>query len=162
MPLLRAGIVSLVVLANAVPALAACPIELAVYSSGEGKAGIDFSPRHEAGATVTNSFTLVLNDMAIPGHVQWSAEQPRPFGALGLNCPGGDATGAELESCTVWQGVIYSAGADGVVGLLPVQGVEAPPRLIFSGLGPALAASAALAGRQLPASDIFELSGCQE
>ncbi len=148
--------------ALAFPAHAACPIELAVYASADAKTGIDFTPNHEAGASVTNSFKLVMNDGLIPGHVQWSTDAPRPFGSLMLNCPEGDATGEELAACTIWQGFIYSVAADGAVGLLPGQGQPAPPQLLLSGLGSALAGAPSFKMSNLPVSDSFRLSGCQE
>ena len=142
---------------------AACPIEFAVYQSADSKTAIDFTPNHNVGASVTNSFRLVMQDGIIPGHVQWS-EQPasRSFGSLMLDCPEGDATGEELAVCRIWQGVIYIVEADGAAGLLPEQGKPAPRRLLFSGLGPALAAAPSFKKSNLPASDFFQLSGCQE
>lgn len=149
--------------AAAVPAHAACPIELAVYQSADGKAGIDFAPNHDAGATVSNSFKLVLGERAASGMVQWiGGEAARPLGLVLLDCPEGDSTGAEIAACTLWQGVVYAVEADGTVGLLPAQGKPAPKRLILATLGVYLHDSAKLKGTPLPNSDVFELSGCQE
>jgi hypothetical protein len=141
---------------------AECPLELAVYQSADGKAGIDFTPNHNAGATVTNSFKLVLGDRLATGMVQWTSGAPRPLGAVLLDCPEGDATGEEIAACTLWQGVIYAVEADGTVGLLPAQGKPAPKRLIFSTLGVYLQDATKLKGMPLPDTDVFELSGCQE
>ncbi|WP_200914051.1 hypothetical protein, partial [Microbacterium sp. Leaf203] len=62
--------------------------------------------------------------------------------ALMYKCPDGDVTGAELQACTLWQGVIYAADETGVVSLLPKKG-DAPKTLIFPDLGPSLRHSSA-------------------
>lgn len=137
-------------------------MELAVYSADADAFGLDFTPNHEAGATVTNSFKLVTKDGVIPGRVEWSEAPARPWGALTQNCPDGDATGEELDACTLWQGVIYAVEADGAVVPLPAQGKPAPKRLILSGLGPMLAGTERFRDKPAPSTDVFELSGCQE
>ncbi len=76
---------------------------------------------------------------------------------------GGEETGAELEACTVWQGVIYAADETGTVDLLPKTGA-APKTLIFPDLGPSLRLSAAYGegGFSKVPWDVFALKGCQE
>lgn len=155
---LSAAVAALILTSTA--AHAACPIELAVYETADKKAGIDFTPNHEAGATVTNSFKLLLGERIATGMVQWTAA--RPLGMTLLDCPEGDATGEEIAACTIWQGVIYAVEADGTVGLLPAQGKPAPQRLILSTLGVYLQDAQKLKGVALPDTDVFQLSGCQE
>ncbi len=155
----------LAVLASA-PAQAACPIELAVYGDRDGAATIDFRPTLES-AAVTNSFKMVLdNSTVLDGVVMWSAEIGRPNGMLMYQCPEGDVTGEELDACTVWQGVIYSADAEGNIGLLPKERTQspAPKTLIFPDLGHSLRMSAAYGpdGFSKVPWDVFELQGCQE
>ena len=72
-------------------------------------------------------------------------------------------TGQELDACTVWQGVIYTADAAGAIGLLPRTG-DAPKTLVFPDLGPSLGQSAAYRENGLSKLpwDVFALQGCQE
>jgi len=145
------------------PALAACPIELAIYRDAGGIASLDFFPTGE-NAVVTNSFRLANDKTVLDGMVMWSDEVPRSIGMLGHRCPKGDATGDTLAACTVWQGVVYTADDAGNIGLLPAEGEPAPPRLILADLGRVLRHSPAfdaLGFDTLPA-DVFTLSGCQE
>ena len=146
------------------PAAAACPIELAVYRDRDKVAGIDFRPA-DPSATVTNQFRLVFaNGLVLSGMVMWSEGLARPVGMLQHDCPEGDVTGSELEACTVWQGVVYTADENGRAGLLPRQGEPAPKSIILADLAFDMSVAEALDGRRpdpLP-SDIFELSGCQE
>ena len=147
------------------PARAACPVELAVYGDLEQAAGIDFRPAADS-ATVTNSFRMVLdNATVLDGIVEWSDDGARrPRGTLMYRCPEGDVTGEELAACTVWQGVIYTSDEQGAIALLPAQGSDAPPTLIFPDLGPSLRLSAAYgeSGFSKIPWDVFTLKGCQE
>jgi hypothetical protein len=145
------------------PALAACPIELAVYRDLDGAASLDFRPTGES-AAVTNTFRLVNDRIVLDGIVMWSEGVARPNGMLGYRCPLGDATGQELNECTVWQGVIYTSDDAGNIGLLPAEGAPAPKTLILSDLGHALRFSAAYGAHgfdKIPV-DVFTISGCQE
>ena len=145
------------------PAVAACPVELAVYGDRGDAAGIDFRPATES-ATVTNAFRMNLeNGVQLDGIVMWSEGVERPYGALMYKCPDGDVTGAELEACTLWQGVVYAADDTGKIDLLPKKG-DAPKTLIFPDLGPSLRQSSAYGAQgfsKLP-WDVFTLKGCQE
>ena len=145
------------------PALAACPIELAVYEDPETGAGIDFRPG--GNATVSNAFRMVLDEgVVLDGFVMWSEEPARPVGMLTHDCPEGDATGEELAACTVWDGVVYAVDAEGRAGLLPGEGEDAPQTLILADLGraPRLSAILDAAGVEAAPGDVFSLSGCQE
>ena len=156
------GVPSICAMLLATPALAACPVELAVYGDRDHVAGIDFRPVVDR-AAVTNAFRMNLdNGVVLDGFVMWSEGTERPYGALTYKCPEGDVTGEELEACTVWQGVIYSADAAGAVGLLPKAGA-APKTLLFPDLGPSLGLSAIGEGglSRMP-WDVFALKGCQE
>ncbi len=146
-----------------VPALAACPVELAVYREAGTGAMIDFHPG--GNATVTNAFRLVLDKgVVLEGVVMWDADVPRPVGMLTHDCPEGDATGEELAACTVWHGVVYSADKEGKVDLMPPERTDAPETLILADLGRAIAASPvhAAAGLTDAPWDAFTLHGCQE
>lgn len=148
-------------------ALAACPVELAVYREAAAGAMIDFRPG--GNATVTNAFRMVFEKgVVLEGVVMWDAAVPRPVGMLAHGCPEGDATGDELAACTIWRGVVYAADGEGRIDLMPPEGAPAPGTLILADLGRAIAASpvhAAAGLGQGPAqapSDIFSLHGCQE
>lgn len=149
-------------LAQAGPKPAACPIERATYRQGDA-AVLAFAPTEEA-ATVANAFHMTVQGKAeLDGIVQWTeGDAGRSFGTLFFRCPEGDVTGAELDACTAWEGVIYALDEAGAVGLLPAEGKEAPPKLLLSGLGPALRFSAAYeaAGLSVVPWDVFELEAC--
>ena len=147
----------------ALPAFAECAIERATYEDIEGAARIEFFSTGSA-ATVTNSFRMLLdNDVVLDGIVQWTDEVPRPNGKLMYQCPEGDVTGPEYEICTVWQGVIYTADETGNIELLPAEGGDAPPKLIFPDLGHALRMSSAYGANGFTKTpwDVFEQKGCQ-
>lgn len=146
-----------------VVAQAACPVELAVYREAQTGAMIDFRPGRNA--TTTNAFRMVFDKgVVLEGVVMWDADVPRPVGMLTHDCPEGDATGAELAACTVWQGVIYAADENGGVDLMPPERTDAPATLILSDLGRARGLSPAYGATGLSAApwDVFTLHGCQE
>ncbi len=145
-------------------ALAACPVELATYRDLEDAASVEFTPTGE-GAAVTNTFRMLLDDdVVLDGIVMWSEDIGRPYGMLTYKCPEGDATGAELDACTVWEGVVYTSDDLGNIELLPAEAAGAPRKLIFPDLGPSLRHSAAYgaSGFARVPWDVFKLSGCQE
>ncbi|MBN9232708.1 MULTISPECIES: hypothetical protein [Phyllobacteriaceae] len=149
-------------LLGASPALAACPIELAVYGEREQAAEIDFRPTMGS-ATTTNTFKMVVGkDVMLDGVVLWSGDAARPHGSLMHQCPEGDVTGGELAACTVWEGVIYTADAKGAVDLLPNERKDAPATLIFPDLAGQLGRSAIHDKLPKLPWDVFALKGCQE
>lgn len=145
-------------------ALAACPQELAVYADRDRVASIEFRPASDA-AVATQAFRVVFaqNDIAADGIVLWTDGVPRPTGIVMHDCPEGDATGAELAACTVWQGVVYTVGEAGEVGLLPREG-PAAAKLLLPDFGPSVRHSALYGaeGISIVPWDVFEISGCQE
>jgi hypothetical protein len=147
----------------AVPALAACPIELATYADTNGVAELEFTPG-TGGATVSNSFRLLLdNHLVLDGIVQWTEDEPRPWGMLMYKCPGGDVTGDDLAACTPWEGIIYTVDDKGNIGLLPQLGKLAPQKLLLPALGPSLSMSTAFGAAEFSTPwDVFALKGCQE
>jgi len=160
----RSLMAMVLVAASPSSALAACPMELAVYAARDAVAGINFQPRGDAVA-VTNTFRMWVGDgIMLDGIVMWTQDEARPNAMLMHGCPEGDVTGAEIEACTLWQGVIYTADAAGKIDLLPAQGSDAPAQLIFPDLGPALRHSAIFATKGFTKApwDVFALEGCQE
>jgi hypothetical protein len=159
----RAVMLAAVLAGQAVPALAACPVELAVYSEARTGAMIDFRPG--GNATATNAFRMVFEKgVVLEGVVMWDADVPRSIGMLTHDCPEGDATGAELAACIVWQGVIYDVDDEGGIDLMPPEGEAAPKSLILADLGRALKASPVFDKTGLAEApwDAFFLHGCQE
>ena len=144
-------------------ALAACPIELAIYADRDGVAELNFSPVE--GAAVTNRFKLLMQGgRVVDGHVLWIEDPERPLGLLMFDCPEGDVTGDEIAACTVWEGVIYAVDGKGSVRLMPGEGKDAPQTLVLPALGPAIRHAPAFAPNgpsKLP-GDVFTLAGCQE
>lgn len=146
-------------------AFAACPQELAVYSERDAQASLEFTPVVE-GAATKHTFKVKFpeNGVVLDGIVMWTEEVARPYGIVMHDCPEGDVTGAELDACTVWQGVIYAVNEFGAVSLLPGQGAAAAIRLLLPDFGSAVRQSSAYGpqGVSTPPWDVFELSGCQE
>ena len=148
----------------AAPALAACPIELATYRDRDGIAEVEFKPV-EGQAAVTNRFHMAMRGGPLfDGVVMWTEDPPRPNGIVMFNCAEGDVTGAELDACTIWQGVIYAVDAKGEVGLLPGEGEPAPRSLILADLAYQMRAAPGFtnAGLFSVPWDGFTLAGCQE
>ncbi|MEM5470648.1 hypothetical protein WNZ14_02830 [Hoeflea sp. AS60] len=150
------------------PAQAACPQALAVYSDAASGAEIAFSgPLSQAdGMQHRFHLTFAENDVRMEGVVMMAGEPDRPWGVILHNCPQGDATGAEIDACTVWEGVIYTIGSTGEAGWLPVLDANstAGDSLLLPDFGAAVMRSQAWLARQvtmLP-GDVFKLKACQE
>ncbi|MBO6717535.1 MAG: hypothetical protein JJ913_06205 [Rhizobiaceae bacterium] len=149
---------------TATSAHAACPIELATYADRDGVAELEFRPVIES-VTVTNHFRMAMRGgPQFEGMVMWTDDPARPNGFLTFNCPEGDVTGAEIEACTLWQGVVYSVDAAGAVGLMPVEGEPAPQTLVLADLANWMRHAPAFgnAGLVTVPWDVFTLTGCQE
>jgi hypothetical protein len=146
-------------------ALAACPQELSVYSEPEAGASLEFTPAPPNGST-SHIFKIKFpeNAVILDGIVMWTDGVARPHGIVMHQCPEGDVTGAELEACTVWQGVIYSVDDAGKVDLLPPEGADSAPQLLLPDFAPALRQSSAygMGGVSKMPWDVFRMSGCQE
>lgn len=156
--------VSALLCAAPASAFAGCPMELAVYADRDNAAGIDFRPTGQS-AVVTNTFRMALdNGVTLDGIVMWSDGVARPYASLMYQCPDGDVTGEELEACTLWEGVVYTVDEAGAVSLLAAEGQDAPAKLVFPDLGPALKQSVAYGegGLSRVPWDVFALKGCQE
>ena len=152
-----------ILLLSATAAQAACPIELAVYEEAETGASLTFRPAGGA-ATATHAFKLSIAGVELDGMVLATDPPVRPWGMALHKCPMGDATGAELDACTIWQGVIYGVNEQGHVDLMPPEGGEAPKTLLLPDFGRAVRLSAiwGAAGVSKAPWDVFELKGCQE
>jgi hypothetical protein len=150
------------------PARAACPQALAVYGEAGSGAEIAFSgPLSQAdGMQHRFHLTFAENAVSMDGVVMMAGEPDRPWGVILHNCPQGDATGAEIDACTVWEGVIYTIGTAGEAGWLPVLDAKttAGDSLLLPDFGAAVMRSQAWQAKQvtkLP-GDVFKLKACQE
>jgi hypothetical protein len=96
------------------------------------------------------------------GFVMGSEPVNRPNGILFHNCPEGDTTGEEIQKCTVWQGVIYSAGA-AKIDLLPMTGSPAAAEILLPGFALGLVDSTAWGQGKATVVpwDVLTLKGCQ-
>ncbi|MGH6763364.1 MAG: hypothetical protein ACRECW_17460 [Phyllobacterium sp.] len=111
-----------------------CRQDRAVYADPDGVISLSFKAKQEDVPSVTsNEFTIALKEPAVSmdGVVMWNEGVSRPNGIVMYQCPGGDVTGADLEACTVWQGVIYSLEDGSNAGLLPTAGEPAAEALLF-------------------------------
>ncbi|MFB2551254.1 hypothetical protein [Ensifer soli] len=148
------------------PAVAAgpggCPQARALYADAAGRYGIAFRPVGSASAVTSHLFRLgdSAGTVVLDGHVIAGGMPERPEGALLFDCPEGDATGAELDACRVWEGVVYAVGSDGAVGFLGTG--EAAAQVLLPDLSRALMASHVFAPGRATAEpgDVFILKGC--
>lgn len=163
-PLPRALALALLSAGITAPVHAACPFELSVYRDRDDVAGIDFRPTGNL-AAVTNSFRMAMREGAVfEGFVMWTENPLRPHARITYQCPEGDVTGTEIDSCTVWEGAVYAIDRDGSIDVLPQEGSPAPFGLLFADLGFQMVGAAAfetLSLNRVP-WDAFTLSGCQE
>ena len=132
----------------AVPASAlsaACKQERAVYVDRDGAYELRFAPLNSPSAAASNQFKVsaLKTSVVMDGYVMPSEDPVRAIGILMFNCPEGDATGADLDACTVWQGAVYGMDAKGEMDNLQPEGAEAAEKLVLPGLGPAIRESSA-------------------
>lgn len=158
-------VITSVLLALTGPAAAACPQELAIYHEAESGAGIEFQPLDQTQPTTANAFKVIFarTDLVLDGAVIWNNGVSRPNAIVLHDCPQGDATGEEIDACTIWQGVIYSVSADGTVDLMPSEGDAAAEQLLLPDFGRTVRYSVLFPEKteSIP-WDVFKLSGCQE
>jgi len=134
----------------------------ALYADLDRHAVISFDQGFAAAPGVTNQFDMLIGDIALQGIVIWSGGVERPQAILLDDCPEGDATGAELDACTLWQGIVYAVDAEGEIGLMPGASDVAAERLLFPGLPWQLSFTETFAAAE-PADlpfEVFERTGC--
>jgi hypothetical protein len=147
---------------TAAPAHAACPQELAVYEDTSGNS-LTFTPPNATQAA-EHEFTLRLGTVSLQGVVMWSKDPDRPNGIVMDQCPEGDVTGAELDACTVWQGVIYGLTTDAAAPYLGKRGAPFAEALLLPDLSRYALAHAFKSPLAGPAKvdDVFKMKACQE
>lgn len=132
----------------AIPACAfgaACKQEQAVYTDRDGAYELRFAPLNSQSAAASNQFKMsaLKSSVVMDGYVMPTEDPVRAIGILMFNCPEGDATGADLDACTVWQGAVYGMDAKGEMDNLQPEGAAAAEKLVLPGLGPAIRESSA-------------------
>ncbi|MDP2734019.1 MAG: hypothetical protein Q8O63_13105 [Hoeflea sp.] len=150
------------------PANAACPQALAVYSEAVSGAEIAFSGLLPDADGMQHRFGLSFagTGVKMEGVVMMAGEPDRPWGVILHQCPEGDATGAEIAACTVWEGPLYVANAKGGIEWLPVldAGHAAGEQLLLPDFGAAMMRSEAWRTQQVTVlpGDVFRMKACQE
>ncbi|ANK93475.1 MULTISPECIES: hypothetical protein [Rhizobium] len=122
-----------------------CKQEHAVYVDRDGAYELRFTPLNSPSAAASNQFKVnaLETSVVMEGYVMPSEDPVRAIGVLMFNCPEGDATGADLDACTVWQGAVYGMNAKGEMDNLQPEGAAAAEKLVLPGLGPAIRESSA-------------------
>jgi hypothetical protein len=154
----------LLAMAPAAGFAAGCPQEKAIYGDRDGAYELRFEPVGSPSAVTSNHFKVAVlkTDLVLDGIVMQSGEPARPNGMIMNNCPKGDVTGAEIEACTVWQGVIYAASADGAIEALPGEGSEAARRLLLPDFGPAVRNSSIWGKATVAPWDVLTFKECAQ
>lgn len=134
----------------------------ALYADLDRVAVISFDAGFASAPGVTNRFDMLIGDAALEGIVIWSGGVERPQAILLHDCPEGDATAAELDTCTLWQGIVYAVDAEGRIGLLPGASEIAAERLLFPGLPWQLSFTEAFEAGEIAdlPFEVFERTGC--
>ncbi len=161
---MRAALAILLVLKTASTAVAAdCTQERAIYGDEAGLYTLTFQPVDAETSAASHRFSVKVKDSAVmlDGYVMTTEPVARPQGMLFFNCPDGDATGADLAACTVWQDILYGTSAGKIVAL-PAQGQAALTELLLPGFAPSLQASSAWGKDKLTVTppDVLALKGC--
>ncbi|MCY0148881.1 hypothetical protein OEG84_14515 [Hoeflea sp. G2-23] len=149
-------------------AQAACPQALAVYSEAGSNAEIAFSGPLGEADSMSHRFGLSFagSGVMMEGVVMMAGEPDRPWGVVLHECPQGDATGAEIDACTVWQGPIYALDESGGAGWLTLAAGPQPASasLLLPDFSAAVMQSKAWREKRIEhlPGDVFRLSGCQE
>ncbi|MGB7433087.1 MAG: hypothetical protein WA921_11530 [Ahrensia sp.] len=161
---MRIAISTLVLCTAPIAAHAACPQELAIYTSQSGTSGLEFVAGSDAVAMSHEVRLLVADDLVMTGYVGVTQVRDQSFLLVPHECPDGDVTGEELAQCMVYEDVFYAIGDDGVPGRLPLRGEDAAPGILLPGFLQQLEAQAERLGADAvaAASEVFQLSGCQE
>lgn len=143
---------------------AECRQEKAIYADRDGAYELKFEAVDSESASSSYRFTIAVKntDVMLDGFVMGSEPVNRPNGILFHDCPEGDTTGEEIQKCTVWQGVIYSAGS-GKVDLLPITGSPAASEILLPGFALGLVDSTAWGKDKATVVpwDVLSLKGCQ-
>ena len=141
-----------------------CTQDHAVYEDASHKFRLNFEATSEASA-VSHLFTMEIakTDVKMDGNVQLTDDVPRSLGILLNKCPDGDVTGADLEACTIWQGLIYTIDSKGKVDNLAAGSAPAVNQILLSDFGAALHQSKVWTEKKLLEApyDVFSFKECR-
>jgi hypothetical protein len=147
---------------------AACFQELAIYGEAQANAEIAFQDDMHPAEPSLNRFVVRFpeNAVSMDGMVMMAGEPSRPWAMVMYNCPEGDATGAEIDACMVWEGPVYGIDSLGNVSAVPDagQGEEAMATILLPDFGASVRMSSAWGAQGLSVApkDDFRLKACQE
>ncbi|WP_409527419.1 hypothetical protein [Rhizobium sp. BK529] len=145
---------------------AECRQANAIYADRDGAYELRFSPITSEAATSSHRFKLsaLKTPVVMDGYVMPSDDPERTMGMVLFNCPDGDVTGADLDACTVWQGFVYRAGADGRLDNLQSGNSPAAEKIVFPGLGPAIRQSSVWGDGKAKVApwDVLDFKGCAQ
>ena len=159
---------ALMAAAGGSPAAAACPQALAVYEEAQSGGEIAFAgPLPDVdGMQHRFSLNFAESGVTMDGVVMMAGEPDRPWGVIMHDCPQGDATGAEIAACTVWEGPVYAIGVEGAVSWIEAREPMrmAGERLLLPDFGAAVMQSRAWQAERITTlpGDVFRLKACQE
>jgi hypothetical protein len=143
---------------------AACKQADAVYADRDGAYELRFTPINSAAAAASNKFTLKVlkTTLTLDGYVMPSEDPLRSIGMVMFHCPDGDATGADLEACTIWQGMVYGMSAKGEMANLQPEAGEAAGKVVLPGIGPAIRGSSIWGEGKASVApwDVLDFKGC--
>ena len=141
-----------------------CIQKNAIYQDEDKAYTLQFTSPEEGSGIMSNRFQIkpAGTKAALDGWVIWNNGISRPNGIITYKCPGGDITGAELDKCKVWEGVIYTIFPDGAVNLLPPEDDPAAPAFLLPDFGRSLKNSPAWQAAKLQTVpwDVFKFQSC--
>ena len=151
-------------LAPVLASAAECTQDHAIYEDASQKYRLSFESTSEASA-VSHLFTMEIakTDVRMDGNVQLTDPVPRSLGILLNKCPDGDVTGADLEACTIWQGLVYAIDAKGKVDNLAAASAPAANQILLADFGAALHQSKIWTDKKLLEApyDVFSFKECR-
>lgn len=159
-----AGVAAISLLAPSMAAAADCTQANAIYADRDGAYELKFVPLNSNAAAASNQFKLsaLKTPVIMDGYVMGSEDPVRTDGILMFHCPEGDATGADLDACTIWQGEVYGIDAKGEMDNLPAESAVAAEKIVMPSVGPAIRQSSVWGkGKATVAPwDVLTFKGC--
>ena len=141
-----------------------CTQDKSVYEDQDKAYELRFVPVESDASYASHTFkvAIVKTGLLLDGYVMPTEEVSRSSGIIMNNCPTGDATGAELEACTVWEGVLYAIDGKGIVTNLPDPKALATGQILLPDFGRSIRSSALWGeGKATVAPwDVLALKGC--
>lgn len=141
-----------------------CTQDKSIYEDQDKAYELRFAPVESDASYASHTFkvAIVKTGLVLDGYVMPTEDVSRSSGIIMNNCPTGDATGMELEACTVWEGVLYAIDGKGVVSNLPEPKAAAASQILLPDFGRSIRSSALWGeGKATVAPwDVLALKGC--